>query len=182
MKEKLNTEINYKNYASINNKSLDFNKQFNNLKTNQINNNCFNISLSKLEEKYQILKSKIKKKNIPNNGINSFHLSNFIRNIYIDYSKTLNIIYEKNQVKKEKNIYDLDIKKELTSSNAIENVIGKKKKRTNDDNYSIFKNNKSKNSREEDETFPNSSELDLTIQNLQVKIIFLNYFRNSKKL
>ena len=99
--------------------------------------------------------------------------------MFIDYSKNPHLLSDNINIKEENKNLNLNIKIEFSPLKENKNL-GIKKKRTNDDSL-IFQNNIIKILKEDEETFPGSSELILTQSNLQV-IFFLNFFQVLKKI
>ena len=162
---------------NINKKSINYDNQIKNTKNNNRNNNYLNIykDLNKKFENFNL----IKKNNVSQIGNNKFEKKKIRRKIFIDYSKNPHLLSDNINIKEENKNLNLNIKIEFSPLKENKNL-GIKKKRTNDDSL-IFQNNIIKILKEDEETFPGSSELILTQSNLQVNF-FLYFFQVLKKI
>ena len=162
---------------NINKKSINYDNQIKNTKNNNRNNNYLNIykDLNKKFENFNL----IKKNNVSQIGNNKFEKKKISREMFIDYSKNPHLLSDNINIKEENKNLNLNIKIEFSPLKENKNL-GIKKKRTNDDSL-IFQNNSIKILKEDEETFPGSSELILTQSNLQVNF-FLYFFQVLKKI
>jgi hypothetical protein len=169
MREKMNPQLKI-DKRNINKKSINSDNQIKNIKNNN-RNNYLNI-FKDFNKKFQKL-TLIKKNNVSQIGNNIFEKKKISREMFIDYSKNPHLLSDNINIKEENKNLNLNIKIELSPLKENKNL-GIKKKRSNDDSL-IFQNNTIKILKEDEETFPGSSELILTQSNLQV-IFFLNFF------
>jgi hypothetical protein len=163
MREKMNPQLKT-DKRNINKKSINYDNQIKNTKINNRNNNYLNI-FKDINKKFQKL-TLIKKNNVPQIGNNIFEKKKINREMFIDYSKNPHLLSDNINIKEENKNLNLNIKIELSPLKENKNL-GIKKKRTNDDSL-IFQNNSIKIFKEDEETFPGSSEVILTQSNLQV--------------
>lgn len=170
MREKMNPQLKT-DKRNINKKSINYDNQIKNTKNNNRNNNYLNIykDLNKKFENFNL----IKKNNVSQIGNNKFEKKKISREMFIDYSKNPHLLSDNINIKEENKNLNLNIKIEFSPLKENKNL-GIKKKRTNDDSL-IFQNNIIKILKEDEETFPGSSELILTQSNLQVNF-FLYFF------
>ncbi len=169
MREKMNPQLKI-DKRNINKKSINSDNQIKNIKNNN-RNNYLNI-FKDFNKKFQKL-TLIKKNNVSQIGNNIFEKKKISREMFINYSKNPHLLSDNINIKEENKNLNLNIKIELSPLKENKNL-GIKKKRSNDDSL-IFQNNTIKILKEDEETFPGSSELILTQSNLQV-IFFLNFF------
>lgn len=159
--------------------NLHFDNQINKKINKQSSNNNINTMLNGINIKFLKLKS-INNNVLFQNENKIEKKKKILRNFFIDYSKNINLLNDGLILKEEKENQKLNDNFELSPSKDNKKILGIKKKRTNDVN-SKFLNNKIKILKEDEETFPASSELIINQSNFHVKFFF-KYLQSLKKI
>lgn len=167
------------NQSKVNNNNLHFDDQINKKINKQSSNNNINTMLNGINIKFLKLKS-INNNVLFQNENKIEKKKKILRNFFIDYSKNINLLNDGLILKEEKENQKLNDNFELSPSKDNKKILGIKKKRTNDVN-SKFLNNKIKILKEDEETFPASSELIINQSNFHVKFFF-KYLQSLKKI
>ncbi len=158
------------NKSNVNNNNLHFDNQINKKINKQSSKNNINTMLNGINIKFLKLKS-INNNVLFQNENKIDKKKKILRNIFIDYSKNINLLNDSLILKEEKENQKLNDNFELNPSKDDNKILGIKKKRTNDVS-SNFLNNKIKILKEDEETFPASSELIINQSNFHVKFFF----------
>ena len=159
--------------------NLHFDNQINKKINKQSSNNNINTMLNGINIKFLKLKS-INNNVLFQNENKIEKKKKILRNFFIDYSKNINLLNDGLILKEEKENQKLNDNFELSPSKDNKKILGIKKKRTNDVN-SKFLNNEIKILKEDEETFPASSELIINQSNFHVKFFF-KYLQSLKKI
>lgn len=167
------------NKSNVNNNNLHFDNQINKKINKQSSKNNINTMLNGINIKFLKLKS-INNNVLFQNENKIDKKKKILRNIFIDYSKNINLLNDSLILKEEKENQKLNDNFELNPSKDDNKILGIKKKRTNDVS-SNFLNNKIKILKEDEETFPASSELIINQSNFHVKFFF-KFLQSLKKI
>ena len=158
------------NQSKVNNNNLHFDDQINKKINKQSSKNNINTMLNGIKIKFLKLKS-INNNVLFQNENKIDKKKKILRNFFIDYSKNINLLNDSLILKEEKENQKLNDNFELSTLKEDKKILGIKKKRTKVVS-SNFLNNKIKILKEDEETFPASSELIINQSNFNVKFFF----------
>ena len=158
------------NQSKVNNNNLHFDDQINKKINKQSSKNNINTMLNGINIKFLKLKS-INNNVLFQNENKIDKKKKILRNFFIDYSKNINLLNDSLILKEEKENQKLNDNFELSTLKEDKKILGIKKKRTKVVS-SNFLNNKIKILKEDEETFPASSELIIIQSNFNVKFFF----------